>query len=755
MRRLTLVFSCALVAVSLTACNKDPQAAARQHVEKGNKQMAHEQFPEAIIEYRRAVQSDPRLGEARIKLATAYASVGDAPNALKEYARAADLMPDDAEPQLKAGNYMLLTGQYQDAQSVAKRMLERNDKNIEAQILFANSLAGLKDMTGAIQAFEAAVALDPNRAASYAELGSAQQVNGDNAAAEAAFRKAVAIDPKSTTAHLSLANFLWATGNMPEAEQELTRSLELDPGNIVAHRAMAMFMMVTNRAPEAEPHLKVVADATPGPASKYFLAEYYLRLGRVDDARATLAPLLANDASFVGASIRLARVEVVANKDAEANRILEAVLAREPKNVEALITMGRLRMQESNTVGALSVLQTAVEADPRSVEAQLALAQTYATREQRKEATAAFNEVLKLDAKSTDARLGLARIYMASGTPQDGVQLVSKVVAEQPGNLEARLLLFHGLLAAGDLPQATNTLNILLQQAPGSSAVQTAAGLLASVRNDSDGARRAYQRALDADPRAYQALAGLLNAEMSGKQFGNAKTLIEKQLAANPNDPNVLLMAAQTYNAIGDADGTERSLKKTVDIDPASIQAYAMLGKLYYQQGRLDLARRELETLTTRQPKSVPAQTMLGTILELQGQKDAAKTHYGQALQIDPRAPVAANNLAWLNSNTNGNLDVALQLAQTAKSQMPNRHEIDDTLGWIYYKKGLSSLAIESLSASTEKQPDNPNYLYHLGLAYAQNGDKEQAKKMLEKALKSGANFEGAADARRVLESSK
>src|SRR5918993_5013527 len=128
---------------------------------------------------------------------------------------------------------------------------------------------------------------------------------------------------------------------------------------------------------------------------------------------------------------------------------------------------------------------------------------------------------------------------------------------------------------------------------------------------------------------------------------------------------------------------------------------------------------------------------MLGTILELQGRKDEAKARYNKALQTDPRAAVAANNLAWIDANNNGNLDMALQLAQTAKSQLPNRHEVDDTLGFIYYKKGLSSMAIEALSQSAKRQPDNPNYNYHLGLAYHQSGNHTEAKKHLEKAINS------------------
>lgn len=754
MRTLSIV-TVVITSVLLAACSQDPKETAREALEQGNKHAEQNKYPEAIIEYRRAVQADPRLGEARLKLAFAYASTGDGVNALREYVRAADLLPEDKDAQQKAGAFMLLAGQFNDAQALAQRMQKRDPNDVEAQILAANALAGLKDMDGAITAFEKAVALDPDRSATYSELGSVRMVTGDKEKAEAAFRKAIELDPKSPMAHLSLSNFLWATGDLPGASQEMKQAIALDPQNTTAHRAMAMYYMVVNQPEAAEPHLKVVAERAPGPNPKYFLAEYYLRMGKTDQARATLTPMLADDASFVGASVRLARIEVVANKNAEAHRLVEAVIAREPKNADALITRGKLFLTEGNTVNALSALKTAVDANPRSVEAHLALAQTYVIRGATKEATTAFNDALKLDGTNMEGRLGLARLQINNGTAADAVPLMLKIVEENPRHLEARLLLLHGLMAVGDLPKATQQMNVLLQASPNSATVQTAAGMLATMKRDTEGARAAYGRALQADPRAYQALAGLLTTEMQSNKFGSARELIEKQLAANPNDPNVLLMSAQTYNALGDAFAMEKALKKTVEVDPQSLQAYAMLGKMYYQQGRLDLARRELETYVNRAPNSVPANTMLGTILELQGKKDDAKARYGKALQVDPRAAVAANNLAWIDANSNGNLDMALQLAQTAKAQLPTRHEIDDTLGWIYYKKGLSSMAIESLTSSTQRSPDNPSYNYHLALAHHQQGNKAEAKKFLEKALKGNPNFAGADEAKKLLDQLK
>src|SRR5262249_42298151 len=150
---------------------------------------------------------------------------------------------------------------------------------------------------------------------------------------------------------------------------------------------------------------------------------------------------------------------------------------------------------------------------------------------------------------------------------------------------------------------------------------------------------------------------------------------------------------------------------------------------------RLDDARAQFEEVAKRDKKPVAATTMIGMLLELQNKPAEAQMRYEQALALDPQSPLAANNLAWRYAEEGKNLDVALQLAQTAKAGAPNRHEVDDTLGWIYYKKGLSELAIAPLKRSVSAAPDNPTYLYHLGAAYAQNGDKELARQTLERAL--------------------
>jgi tetratricopeptide (TPR) repeat protein len=165
----------------------------------------------------------------------------------------------------------------------------------------------------------------------------------------------------------------------------------------------------------------------------------------------------------------------------------------------------------------------------------------------------------------------------------------------------------------------------------------------------------------------------------------------------------------------------------------------------------MDEARRQFERLAERQARPVAAMTMVGLIYEMQDHIQDARETYERVIDLDPRAAVAANNLASIYTEHGGNLDVALRLAQTAKAALPENAEVSDTLGWIYFKKELWPLAITTLRQAVEIDPGSAIFQYHLGMAYARSGDTVQARQSLQAALKLQPDFEGASDAARIL----
>jgi tetratricopeptide (TPR) repeat protein len=239
------------------------------------------------------------------------------------------------------------------------------------------------------------------------------------------------------------------------------------------------------------------------------------------------------------------------------------------------------------------------------------------------------------------------------------------------------------------------------------------------------------------------------------KQSAAAIARVSERAGRADATPTMLMLAARTYATTGDLPKAEETLRRVLEKDASVLGAYSALGQLYLRQRRLDAALAEFETLARREPKPVAALTLAGIILQAQGRDAEARARFERVMGIDPSAPVAANNLAWTYAEHGENLDVALQLAQTALRGLPDSAEISNTLGYVYYRKGLFTMAIPPLKASADKDPASPMYQLHLGLAYAKTGDTAKAKQALERALSMKPDIVGADEARTVLDALK
>ena len=76
-----------VVGIAVGACGKDPEVAKREFLKNGQQYATSGKLKEAIIEYRNAIQQDPRFGEARLALAGALVKTGDNQGAYREYQR--------------------------------------------------------------------------------------------------------------------------------------------------------------------------------------------------------------------------------------------------------------------------------------------------------------------------------------------------------------------------------------------------------------------------------------------------------------------------------------------------------------------------------------------------------------------------------------------------------------------------------------------------------------------------------------------
>jgi tetratricopeptide (TPR) repeat protein len=748
-RRDTRLIAFLASVVLVSGCAGDPAARKQEHFQQGNQYFDQGQYSHAIIEYRNAIALDGSFAAARKRLGETYARVGETRAALDEYVRAADLLPNDIDVQIDAGSLLLAVRKPEEALARAEAALKVDPSNVQALVLRGGALAGMTSYKEALKSVEDAIQLDPDRGRTYATLGVLKRARGQQDEAEAAFRKAVELSPKDVEVYLSLGNFYWAVGRQEDAERTFLQALEVEPSNAAANRFMASLTLAMGKKEDAEPYLRRIADGSKELVNSLALVDYYLRTDRPQDAMARL-DAVPNGRAIPPVALRIARAQAAAGRRDEAKTLVEEILKNNPKDADAHLLKSRLLLQDGAREEAFAAVRAATSADGSSAEAQFALGRAYAQRGDIAAAEAAFREVLRINPRAAAAQAEVARLQTQTGKLDESLSTAGEAVRIDPRNLLARIELVRSLIAAKDHGRADREVARLKADFPDSSAVYVQEGRLAIQRNDFSRAQTALLQADGLAPGSIDTLRAFLELDLKRNDFASARARLEASLQKG-NSPQLLLLAGRTYLTMKDEAAGEKTLRAATEADPSLLPPYGLLGDLYLSQKKLDMALQQFEALASRQEKPVAALTMVGMILKQQGKNDLAKKRYEDALTIDPRAATAANNLAWMLAEEGGDLDRALQFAQTATEASPNTPDIQHTLGWIYYKKEFSQQAIYAFARAIELNSSVGGYHYHLGLAYIQAGDTPRGRAALERALRTGVDGATAADIQRLL----
>lgn len=742
---LATLLGIAIVAVGCTS----PEVKKQRYLESGNQYFDKGQFAEAIIEYRNAIAIDATLGLAHKRLAEAYVRTGNSRGAFDEYVRAADILPNDIDVQLRAGNLRLMAKQPQEALARADAVLKVQPENIDALVLRGNALAGLTSFDEALKSIEQAIKLDPDRGPTYTSLGLVQVAQGHRDDAEAALRRAVSLSPKDVQGHLALGHFYWSQGRTKDAEQAFDTALKVEPANMQANRFMASFKFTTGRRAEAEPYLRQLAEGSEGAEGTLALADYYLLTARPKDAIASLERL-KNVGDSPAVMLRLARAEAAAGDIAKAHSHVDKVLKANDKDASAQLLKGELLLQEGRRDDAFAAIQKATTIAPTSADAQFALGRMYASRGDTAAAETAFQEVLRINPRAAAAQVQLARLQ-AQRKPEESVRTADEATRNNPTSLAARLTLVQSLIAARDLGRAEREMTDLRAQFATVAAVHAQDATLAMVKKDVARARAAIARAEKIDAVSLETVRVAIALELMQGNSAGARARLEERMKQGTT-PDLLILAGNTYLALKDTAAAEKALRAAIEADPSRNEPYATLGSMYVGQKRLDEALREFEALSKKQKRPVATLTMMGMIVEQQGNTDEAIKRYNDALAIDSGAVVASNNLAWILAERGQDLERALQLAQNAVAAAPEKGEMIDTLGWVYYKRNQPLQAITYFQQAVQKSPERGDYHYHLGLALVKSGDNVKGRAALQRALDSKPNAALVSEIRKALD---
>ncbi len=264
-----------------------------------------------------------------------------------------------------------------------------------------------------------------------------------------------------------------------------------------------------------------------------------------------------------------------------------------------------------------------------------------------------------------------------------------------------------------------------------------------------DEAWQHIDRALALDRTNFQALTALVNLGAATGRLGEARGRVEQLANEQPNSAPLQYLLGNAYRTgsqqdAPDAQRAEAAMRRAVELDADYVAAYMALAEIYFGTQQADRAIDTYKKVTERRPDDFVAFRMIGMIEAGRNNLDAAAEYYRRVLSIRPDEPVAANNLAALYADHGkGNAEEAMRLGQDVVRRFPNEPGFADTLGWVYYRRGLYRDSVEQLKRAVEgaskRGGDNSLYRWHLGAALAKNGDKAAARRELQKSLELAA----------------
>ena len=280
-------------------------------------------------------------------------------------------------------------------------------------------------------------------------------------------------------------------------------------------------------------------------------------------------------------------------------------------------------------------------------------------------------------------------------------------------------------------------------------------GRLQLAEKNQDDAIEYLNKALDLNPHHMEAFTNLIIAYTIRKDITTALSFCDSHLSKVSTNPRSTAVIQNLKGVLfleqKETSKAESQFKEALVSDPNYLPPYYALARLYLDTEQANRAVEQFQNALEKNPKQTAAHMFLGMIYESIKDPELAERHYRSALVVDPGFVPAANNLAYLLADQNRDLNEALKLATLAKKSNPDDPGITDTLGWVYYKRGLYANAVNELSFAAGKLPKNATVRYHLGMSYFKNGENEKARQELEKALSLDKSFNGAEEAEKVL----
>ncbi len=672
-------------------------------------------------EVQRLSPEEPRAAYLQALLAEKDGKPEEAKAALKEVVGLLDPVPLEFiryRPQMLMLNGLAHFGLNE--REKAKQYLEffqRVQGNTPTSKLLAQLYLEEKNVDRAVEVLEIYLKALPGDGQAMTLLGSALMARGQHAKATQLMQKALQTKD-APEFHTVLGLSLLKSGQTGNAIAELEGALKRDPKQTQAATTLIGLYLRAGQPDKAVALGEILIRQQPGNANYFnLLGMARADAGNIAGSKAAFEQAIKLEDAFVTPKLNLARIEIASKSyDAAALR-LAAILKTDEKNAEAMVEMAILSERRGQLTETQRWLEKATDLS---------------------------------GPKELRWGLSLSDFHLRNGRPGPALETIKKVSGKAPDDLNVLLAYARAQLANRDITGAKSSLSAATRVADFNARPQVDIAMLQIRAGNLTGANYSLDKALSGQPDYLPAQALMADVELSQGDPVKAEKRAKDIVAKYPKKAVGYSLLGDIAVAKGQSSAALEAYRKAHQTEP-STETLLRLSRSMGSQDGGKASIQLIDTWTKSHPKDIAAKRALADSYARVGNFKQAKTAYEELVKIAPDDSSALNNLAnvLLQLKDPG----SVQVAERSVAKNPNNANAIDTLGWALFQGGQVDRGLQLLRDARLRQPGNPEIRYHLAVALAQTGRKQEAKEELDGALKAGGNFESATEAKKLLQS--
>ena len=716
---------------------------ARIHMEAGNLSGAYSQ-------YLRLVEQYPEDTEGRIVLSEIAFQVQNWDELDRHGAVAVELAADDLRAQTIA-----LARAYREAieeeddparQAIttqAETLIESLPGNFILMNVLLDSYVRDGQLGKARAQLDDMIAQDPEDVALYRRKLALLGRMEDLGAIEALLLDMIDRFPDDADSQTALVRLYLSQQELDKAEALLRRlsdPADEDPGRFIS---LVRFLQASKGEAAARAEIERAIEVNPRPDRfRAMLAMMDYAKGETDTAIATLEALLAEaepSEETRNIKVMLARIFDATGNEVGARRLITEVLAEDEVQVAALKQLATWQIEDDITDEAIANLRVVLDQSAEDVEALLLMARAY-TRAGSGDLARDFL-ALAVDASNNDAgpSLRYARLLISEESYLPAEDVLLPALRRAPRNIDILNLLGQLYLQMEDSGRATQVIRTLRQIDDNPAAQRAANALEARLINQRDGSdevMKYLQELANAEDASLTNQLLLVRARLASGDIDAALEQAEALAAEQPDNPQIQFVLARTKSVAGDLEGAAAMMRAIVDGTPEATRVWLELARVNRRLGNATEADAVIDEGLAAVPDDANLLWAKAGILERDGDIDGALGIYDTLYEQNSQSIIIANNLASMLAtyrDDDASLDRAWRIARRLSDI--NVPPVQDTYGWIAFRRGDPQTALPYLENAAEGLPRDPLVQYHLGRVYEALQQPDEALAQYRKAV--------------------